>query len=388
MDQLTGMLRTYPWGSRTLIPELRGLPAPSDRPEAELWFGAHPASPSTIDGRPLTELIAADPEAALGRRVRENFGDGLPFLLKLLAAAEPLSLQAHPSAEQAAEGFARENESGIAMEAPNRNYKDPSHKPELIVALTDFTAMAGFRPLERTRELFDALSCPQLDRYLAFLEHDPEQEEANLRGLFTTWITIPSLARTELIEGVVTAARPLLDRGDWISEVLGNVLYLHEQYPGDVGVLGALLLNHLHLSPGEAIYLDAGHLHAYISGLGVEIMANSDNVLRGGLTSKYVDVPELVKVLDFHSLADPVVRANDGRYPVPAEEFSLTCHMLGGAGESSVTVDHDGPVIALCTAGELTLGGLALVPGDAAWIPASDPAVTATGQGQLFIARA
>lgn len=386
MDQLTGMLRTYPWGSRTLIPELRGLPAPSDRPEAELWFGAHPASPSTIDGHPLTELIAADPEAALGSRVRGSFGDGLPFLLKLLAAAEPLSLQAHPSAAQATEGFARENETGIALEAPNRNYKDASHKPELIVALTDFTAMAGFRPLERTRELFDALSCPQLDRYLAFLEHDPEQEEANLRGLFTTWITIPSLARTELIEGVVTAARPLLDRGDWISEVLGNVLYLHEQYPGDVGVLGALLLNHLHLSPGEAIYLDAGHLHAYISGLGVEIMANSDNVLRGGLTSKYVDVPELVKVLDFHSLADPVVRPDDGRYPVPAEEFSLTCHLLGGDGESSVVVDHDGPVIALCTAGELTLGDLRLTPGEAAWIPASDPAVTATGQGQLFIA--
>ncbi len=390
MEQLTGTLRTYPWGSRTLLPELRGLPSPSRWPEAELWFGAHPVSPSTVGDRPLTEVIDADPQAALGTRVREQFGDGLPFLLKLLAAAEPLSLQAHPSAEQAKEGFERENALGIPLEALNRNYKDASHKPELIVALTDFSAMAGFRPLSRTRELFDALDCPQLERYLGFLDHDPEpgDEDAVLRGLFTTWITIPSQARTELIDGVIESARVLLDRGDWIAGVLSTVVDLQEMYPGDVGVLGALLLNHLSLAPGEGIYLDAGQLHAYISGMGVEIMANSDNVLRGGLTSKYVDVPELVKVLDFQSLEDPVVRPNDGQYHVPAAEFSLHCHLLNGSDDSRVPIDHDGPAIALCTAGEVTLGGLVLTAGNAAWIPASDPAVTATGEGQLFIAKA
>lgn len=388
MDQLTGTLRSYPWGSRTLIPQLCGRPVPSDRPEAELWFGAHPVSPSTIQGRALTEIIAEDPEAALGRRVRERFGDGLPFLLKLLAADEPLSLQAHPSAEQAEEGWARENELDIPLEAVNRNYKDASHKPELIVALTEFSAMAGFRPLARTRELFDALDCPQLDRYLVFLEDDlePGEDEAVLRGLFTTWITIPSAARLELIEGVVASAQALLGRGDWIAEVLATVVELQELYPGDVGVLGALLLNHLKLAPGEGIYLDAGQLHAYTSGMGVEIMANSDNVLRGGLTSKYVDVPELVKVLDFRALEDPVVHPNDGHYPVPAEEFSLICHQLTVGAE--VTVDHDGPVIALCTGGTVRLGELDLTPGQAMWIPASDPAVTAIGNGQLFIARA
>lgn len=383
MQQLTGVLRTYPWGSRTLIPQLRGLPVPSDRPEAELWFGAHPGAPSTIDGQPLTHIIAADPEAALGPRVRAELGDGLPFLLKLLAAAEPLSLQAHPSAAQAEEGYAREDREGIPLGNGNRNYKDPSHKPELIVALTEFDAMAGFRPLERTRELFDVLSCHQLDRYLTIL--DPASESDSLRGLFTTWITIPGSARTELIDAVVAAAADHLDRDDWISQVLRTVLELQDRYPGDIGVLGALLLNHVTLQPGEAIYLDAGQLHAYVRGLGVEIMANSDNVLRGGLTSKYVDVPELVRVLDFTSLSDLVVEPEDGEYPVPVPEFRLTRREITDT--TPWTIDQDGPAIALCTAGTVTVGDLELSPGDAVWIPASDGPVTATAaDAELFLA--
>lgn len=394
MQQLTGAIRSYPWGSRSLISGLRGLPVPSASPEAELWFGAHPTSPALIDGRPLTEVIAEDPLAALGPRVSERFGEGLPFLVKLLAAAEPLSLQAHPSQAQAQEGFQRENEENLPLEAGNRNYRDPHHKPEVIVALTDFSAMAGFRPLHRTREIFEALDCSGLDRYLAFVQHDPgagpSQEEDNLRALFTTWITIPAVTRTRLIEDIVESARPLLDGDDWIAGVLRTVTDLQDRYPGDVGVLGALLLNHLQLAPGEAIYLDAGQLHAYISGLGVEVMANSDNVLRGGLTSKYVDVPELVKVLDFRALAEPVFTSADGRYPVPVEEFDLTRHEItdgvSGAGDGALVLDHDGPSIALCTAGELVLGELTLTPGRAVWIPASDPAIPVRGTGQLFVA--
>ncbi|MDO5511655.1 mannose-6-phosphate isomerase, class I [Corynebacterium sp.] len=384
MQKLTGTPRSYPWGSRTLIPELRGEPTPSSRPEAEVWFGAHPTGTSLIDDRPLTDIIAADPAAALGDRVLRDFGDGLPFLLKLLGAAEPLSLQAHPSAAQAREGFERENEQRIPLNAPNRNYRDPSHKPELVVALTDFHAMVGFRPLEKTRELFAALQCPELDRYLTIL--DPRSEEDSLRGLFTTWITIPSAARIALIDAVIAAAQSELDRGDWISDVLRTVLELQDRYPGDIGVLGALLLNHLVLAPGEALYLDAGHLHAYVSGLGVEIMANSDNVLRGGLTSKYVDVPELVRILNFHSVHDPVVTRVEGEYQVPAAEFRLFRHDLAAA--EAFTFTHDGPAIALCTAGEVQLGNLGLRPGEAAWIPASDPAweVSSVEGGQLFIA--
>ncbi|RNE48755.1 mannose-6-phosphate isomerase, class I [Corynebacterium alimapuense] len=383
MQRLTGLPRAYPWGSRTLIPGLRGLPVPSANPEAELWFGAHPTSPSTVEGRPLTDVIAEDPDAALGERVTAQFGAQLPFLLKLLAAAEPLSLQAHPSEEQAREGFERENSLGILINAGHRNYRDPSHKPELIVALTEFNAMAGFRPIERTRELFSALSCPQLDRYLTIL--DPSSETNSLRGLFTTWITIPVAARVELIDAVVEAAKDQLDRGDWISGVLKTVLELQERYPGDIGVLGALLLNHITLNPGEAIYLDAGQLHAYVRGMGVEVMANSDNVLRGGLTSKYVDVPELVKVLNFCSLADPRVHPVEGEYQVPTSEFRLIRRELEA--EHSWSIEHDGPAVALCTAGTVRLGDMDLTPGEAAWIPAHDPAVVASTEdaGEVFL---
>lgn len=386
MHKLTGTLRSYPWGSRTLIPELRGEPTPSSRPEAEVWFGAHPVGPSLVDDVPLTDIIAADPLAALGPRVRNDFGDRLPFMLKLLGAAEPLSLQAHPSEEQARDGYERENRLGIPLAAGNRNYRDTSHKPELVVALTQFHAMVGFRPLDRTLELFAALHCPELDRYLTIL--DPRSEEDSLRGLFTTWITIPSTARVALIDAIVDAAQDALDRGDWISNVLRTVLELQDRYPGDIGVLGALLLNHLVLQPGEGLFLEAGHLHAYISGLGVEVMANSDNVLRGGLTSKNVDVPELVRILRFNSITDPVVHLRDGEYPVSATEFRLHRHDLAPAG--SFLYDHDGPAIALCTAGQVQLGNLGLAPGEAAWIPANDPEweFSSIEGGELFIASA
>ena len=386
MHKLTGTLRSYPWGSRTLIPELRGEPTPSSRPEAEVWFGAHPVGSSLVDDIPLTDLIAADPLAALGPRVVAGFGEGLPFLLKLLGAAEPLSLQAHPSEEQARDGFARENEQGIPLAASNRNYRDTSHKPELVVALTDFHAMVGFRPLDRTLELFSALRCPELDRYLTIL--DPGSEEDSLRGLFTTWITIPTAARIALIDAIVERAQLLITGDDWIADVLRTVLGLQERYPGDIGVLGALLLNHLVLQPGEALFLEAGHLHAYIAGLGVEVMANSDNVLRGGLTSKYVDVPELVRILRFHSITDPVVALRDDEYPVPAREFQLQRRHIAPAG--SFRYNHDGPTIALCTSGEVQLGNLGLRPGEAAWIPAADPEweFSSVEGGELFIARA
>ncbi|WP_080796211.1 mannose-6-phosphate isomerase, class I [Corynebacterium pacaense] len=392
MELLEGALRAYPWGSRTMIPELRGLHSPSTRPEAEIWFGAHPGAPSTINGIALNRLIADNPGVSLGPRVSEEFGGELPFLMKILAADEPLSLQAHPSLEQAREGFARENAAGINLQAPNRNYRDANHKPELIVALTDFIAMAGFRPLPRTLEIFDALDCTALDRYRSMIDVDNESE--SLRALFTTWITIPVAARHLLIRELIAQSRRYVDSGadEEIRFILSQIIALDERYPGDAGVLGALLLNFYHLSPGEGIYLDAGQLHAYIHGMGVEIMANSDNVLRGGLTSKYVDVPELVRVLRFESLADGPVRTRDEgpirHYPVPISEFILDRMTV----EQAHTVDHDGPMIMLCTAGrvELRCGAttLELGPGDAAWVPACDGAVHVSGTGaEVFLAR-
>ena len=387
MRKLTGKARAYPWGSRELIPRLRGE-EPADRPVAELWYGAHPAEPSLVDGEgvELDRLIAADPEAALGERVAERFGGRLPFLGKFLAAAEPLSLQAHPTTAQARAGFARENDEGIALDAPNRNYKDDSHKPELIIALTEFRAMVGFRPVDETLELFAAIDCPEAERYVGMLEPG-DDADSGLRGLFTTWITIPGSRRRELIDAIVARLEGLRGRGDWIGAVAREVIALQERYPGDVGVLGALLLNHVTLNPGEAAYLEAGQLHAYVSGLGVEVQANSDNVLRGGLTAKYVDVPELVHVLDFRPLAEPRVAATDcGSYPVPAAEFSVR-HVDGSAGEARFEID--GPVIAACSAGEVeiaTAAGerLSLSAGQAAWLAADEGSATLAGDGEAF----
>lgn len=392
MEQLEGTLRAYPWGSRTLLAELRGLPAPTASPEAELWFGAHPAAPSTIAGRPLNDIIAADPEAALGKRVAQQFGGQLPFLVKLLAAGEPLSIQAHPSRAQAEEGFARENAEGIALTDPRRSYKDPNHKPEIITALTPFRALAGFRPPERTKALFDALG--GLGRYSSMLGADHPEE--SLRAVFTTLISLPTSLRASLLDDVNVAATGLITAGGepWIVDVAQTYVQLNQRYPGDVGALAALMLNLVTLTPGDALYLDAGQPHAYLSGLGVEVMANSDNVLRGGLTSKHVDVPELARVLNFEALDRPHAPSTraDGavHYDLPIDDFQVSHHKLSS--DQTLSVETDGPAIVLCTAGHATSSDLSLVPAQAAWIPASDAAASFTAAGdapaELFYIRA
>ena len=393
MEHLEGALRPYPWGSHTLIAQLRGEPSPSPQPQAELWFGAHPAAPATVNGQGLDEAIAADPAAALGKRVTEAHGDQLPFLVKLLAAAAPLSIQAHPSLEQAQEGFARENTEGIALNSPNRNYKDPNHKPELIVALTEFRALAGFRQVPDTAAFFAELGSAELDRYATLL---PTDGEGDLRALFTTLISLPHQPRVELIESVQRAAEELVDQHSapaWMVDAAEVYLELNRAYPGDVGVLAALLLNVLTLAPGEAAFLRAGQLHAYLSGLGVEVMANSDNVLRGGLTTKHVDVPELVKVLDFSTLENPRAEAAPSHggveFQLPVDSFAVRVHSL--AHGETLVIDEDGPAIVLCTSGEVRgPDGFVLSQGNAAWAPASEREVqlTAEGAAQVFVATA
>lgn len=381
MDYLEGALRTYPWGSRTLLAELRQQPVPSPTPEAELWFGAHPAASSTIGGRTLHDVIAEDPQAALGARVAQRYDNQLPFLVKLLAAGEPLSIQAHPSREQALDGFARENAEGLALDDPRRNYKDTNAKPELIVALSPFRALAGFRPAAQTHELFNALN--GLHRYSQMLVGECEQE--SLRAVFTTLISLPSTVRSNLLAEVREAAQNL-DKSDvpgWMLEVAETFLQLTTRYPGDVGPLAALMLNHVTLPPGGALYLDAGQPHAYLSGLGVEVMANSDNVLRGGLTSKHVDVPELAKVLNFTALERLDAPSEDDgavvRYQLPVAEFQVSRHRVGPS--ESLVVAGDGPAIVLCTAGSSVSGSFRLTPGQAVWLPATEPTTTFTSNG-------
>lgn len=393
MRVLEGLVRPYAWGSRTAIATIRGMPTPSAHPEAELWFGAHPGGQAQClgaDGRPEQGLLAqieADPIAALGPAVIDEFGVRLPYLLKVLAADEPLSLQAHPSAAQAAEGFARENAAGIRIDAPERNYRDPWHKPEVVLAVTPFDALAGFRDPARTVDLLRELSLPALDPYLGMIAGQPDSD--GLRALFTTWITLPESVLADLVPAVIDAAVGVLAAGgtDFADE-LRTLLELGEAYPRDPGVLASLLLNRIHLEPGEALYLSAGNLHAYLRGTAIEIMANSDNVLRGGLTPKHIDVPELLRVLDFTPVsADDLsprmsVLGAERIYTTPAPEFRLSRVELDGTGlrhPSTISFDMPGPQILAVTSGRIEVRGggesLTANSGQAVWLADADPDV-------------
>lgn len=389
MVSLSPVVQAYAWGSRTALPDLCGTVSPAPHPVAEYWFGAHDSGSSLCpDGRGLDARIAADPEGELGARVLAEHGGGLPFLVKLLSAEQALSLQAHPSLERAREGYAAEDARGIAVDARDRNYRDANHKPEVLVALTEFHALVGFRPVERTVALLDALDAPGLRPFRDMLAGEPDS--AGIRAVFTTFVTMPHVALARVIADLVTAAVGYLTAAgvdaEWSAEAT-TVVELAERYPADPGVLGALLLNRVELRPGEAVFLGPGQLHAYLRGVGVEVMANSDNVLRGGLTPKHVDVPELMRVLEFAPLADPTVRAvpapgglpGELAYPTPAPDFALSRLDLAPGG-ATVSYRPDGPEVLLCTAGSVTVteDGETRIhgPGQALWVPASAPEVT------------
>jgi mannose-6-phosphate isomerase len=313
---LDNQVQPYAWGSLTAIPTLLGR-SPTASPQAELWLGAHPSAPSRVVGpagvEPLGRYILYSPGSALGPEVMSRFGPRLPFLLKVLAAAQPLSLQAHPSLEQAQAGYSREEAEGVPRSAPHRNYKDPNHKPELLCALSPFHALCGFRATADSVRLLEGLG---LDASLL--------RDSGLKAYFEWVMTLPWVERAALANQAVRACgeRPPED----FAAECAWAARLGAQYPGDVGVVGALLLNLVTLQPGEALYLPAGNLHAYLEGVAVEIMASSDNVLRGGLTPKHIDVPELLSVLDFSDR--PVIRlAPQGPvavYRTPAPEFELS----------------------------------------------------------------
>ncbi len=388
MNLLRGAVRKYAWGSRTAIAEFTGRQSPTQHPEAELWLGAHPGDSAhcvTDDGeRSLLDMIGTDPEGQLGAGSRARFGDALPFLAKVLAADEPLSLQAHPSSQQAVHGFEREERLGIPVTAPTRNYRDASHKPELIVALGQFEALAGFRPAARSADFMRALAVPELDVYIALLTGQSDAD--GLRALFTTWITAPQPSLDVLVPAVLDGAINYIRSGETTFQAEAKtILELGERYPGDAGVLAAMLLNRITLQPGEGIYLPAGNLHAYLHGVGVEVMANSDNVLRGGLTPKHVDVPELLRVLDFTPADDSVILPRPIRggaelvYDTPAPEFAVSVLQVTGdrvGHEIDAPAEHEGPQVLLCTEGEVQVraksGAVTLVRGAAAWVAADD----------------
>ncbi|MEV6813442.1 mannose-6-phosphate isomerase, class I, partial [Micromonospora sp. NPDC051296] len=335
MEPLYGPIKDYAWGSRSAIAELQGRSVPSDGPEAELWLGAHPGAPAAVerDGArvALTDVLAAAPGDWLGQPVLDRFGPRLPFLLKVLAAEAPLSLQAHPDAEQARVGYAGEN----VRTDGHRNYVDPFHKPELLVALGPMEALCGFRDPAISAAVLAGLGVPELRPVLDALGAGPAGLAEAVR-LLLAW---PAAERAGLVAAVRAAAvaGPAADL----------VALLAEAYPADPGVLVALLLNQVRLAPGEAIWMPAGNLHAYLRGTGVEVMAASDNVLRGGLTAKHVDVAELLRVLRFEVLEKPVVSPRpvaDGvvTWPVPVEDFALHRVTVDG-GRPEVTLSVPGP---------------------------------------------
>ncbi|KOG74737.1 mannose-6-phosphate isomerase [Streptomyces antibioticus] len=377
MDRLDNTIRPYAWGSPTAIPHLLGV-EPTGEPQAEMWMGAHPGAPSRTERGTLVEVIKADPERELGARAVARFGPQLPFLLKILAAGAPLSLQVHPDLEQAREGYADEERRGIPVDASYRNYKDANHKPELICALTEFDGLCGFRDPVGSADLLDGLGVDSLKPYVDLLHAHPE--DAALREVLTAILSADpeEMART-VAEATAASTR--------LGGAYAPYADIAHHYPGDPGVIAAMLLNHVRLQPGEALFLGAGIPHAYLSGLGVEIMANSDNVLRCGLTPKHVDVPELLRIVRFEPSDPGVLRPEaspEGEevYETPIDEFRLSRYVLpeGGAAHD---LTRDTPQILLCTAGTVRAGELELRAGQSVFVPAGERAEIA-GAGTVF----
>lgn len=391
MFTMTNPVRPYAWGSPTVLPELLGRPATGE-PQAELWLGAHPGGSSQVrleqGSVPLVDAIAAQPEALLGAPVVAAFGPRLPFLLKVLAVDAPLSLQAHPTVQQAEEGFAAEEAAGVALDAPNRLYKDRNHKPELICAITPCEALVGFRPVARTVELLDALATPALAPYRDVLARDGA---AGLRPVLARLLGLVGAERAQLVEALREAAARQLADGTAYTLELDIALRLVKAYPTDPGVVIALLLEAIQLAPGEALFLPAGMLHAYLSGVAVEPQASSDNTLRGGLSEKHVDTAELLRILDVSERPPYRVRpepVGDGvsLYVPPVPEFRLARVEPGGG---TSTIDLDGPAVLLTLDGQLTVraqGAEARVDrGRSVFLAAGRGAVRVQGNGLAFV---
>ncbi len=333
IEILENVIQNYSWGSYTAIGNLLGQEISSSNPQAELWMGAHPSASSmiTMNGKriSLLELLTLYPEDILGKSTIKKFGKNLPFLFKVLAAQKPLSIQAHPNSKQAKEGFNTENKKKIPLYASNRQYKDRNHKPECICALTDFWLLKGFRSISAIVSFMEELSDGLLENEVSQLKKNPRA--IGLKNFYQVLMTADSAKKDDLIHTVVVNAQKDVDADPsyrWILE-------LYQEYGNDMGVLSPLLMNLICLKPGEAMFLSSGELHAYLQGVGIEAMANSDNVIRGGLTSKHVDISELLKIANFEEQSrDILVPEETGTgeksYPCKAEEFVISIIQVNG----------------------------------------------------------
>ena len=389
---LRNSIQHYAWGSKTFIPELLGKSSPAEKPCAELWMGAHTRAPSLVlapDGNlSLSELIRQDPEGMLGSRETGR----LPFLFKVLAAAHPLSIQAHPSLDQAREGYEKENAAGVVPDAFNRNYKDPNHKPELICALTPFDALSGFRDLN---EIAGFLSYLKIDQEMPGVAKFLSNPDANTFQLFfRELLNLSENQSSEFLVHLFHCVNQAERRSEEEELTFGWTIKLLNSYPDDIGAFAPILLNTVRLQPGEALYMKAGILHAYLNGAGIEIMANSDNVLRGGLTAKHVDIPELLKALIFTGSPARIIRPEttdriEFIYSTPAQEFQLSRIDLNNSDLFNSGV-RTGAEIILSTNGfaQIVRGGedhkLAIKKGESIFIPFSAGDYTIRGNATLY----
>lgn len=368
--RLTNQPRDYAWGSKTLIPKLLGVP-PTGLPQAEIWFGTHPADPADLD-----PAIASVRGGTLDRMLPKP----VDFLVKILAAGQPLSIQAHPTRERAKQMFLQENELGLAIDAPNRNYRDPNPKPEILIAVTDFEALSGFRSADAV--------LAELEPHHSFSDHHffEQLREGGIKAAMRQAFVTPTADVDELVNAMI-------GEGHARGELLMRLSLLH---PGDQGLLVSVLLNHVHLKPKEAVYLPAGNVHAYISGLGVEVMAASDNVLRGGLTKKHIDVDELLTVADFNVLAEPRVETREiqsgvTEYLTDAEEFA-TYRIEPNGQTLLLDFAERSEMIVVCLTGSLKLstnrGDLLLIgPGEGAYVSEDIRVLSVKGDGFGYLAR-
>ncbi len=392
IHRLRNQVMPYAWGSRCALQRLLGRSDQAGKPMAELWMGAHPKAPSLVerDGRwmPLDRVVEQDPAAVLGKGVFERFGPRLPFLFKVLAAEHPLSIQVHPGVRQARAGFARENRAGIPLDAPRRNYKDPNHKPEMICALGPFDALLGFRPVEEMLPLLRQVAGESLAPEIRLLSEG--SEEGALKRFFETLMRRDPAWRRRAVAEARQAVAGLRHR----DPAFMWVLKLIEAYPEDMGVLAPLFMNLVHLETTEALFIGAGELHAYLQGMGIELMANSDNVLRAGLTPKHVDLDELLRVGRFKPLVPRVLRGQgaglpEARYPCPAEEFELSRITLA-PGQAYAATEIRSVEIILCIEGQAAIRcqgnrqAASLAQGDSVLVPAAVGAYQATGQATLY----
>ncbi|MCT4716909.1 mannose-6-phosphate isomerase [Enterobacteriaceae bacterium H18W14] len=383
MQKLINSVQNYAWGSKTALTDLYGVQNPENLPMAELWMGAHPKSSSKVleNGKPraLREVIDADQTATLGKAVAQRFGE-LPFLFKVLCAEQPLSIQVHPNKKASEIGFAKENADGIPLDAAERNYKDPNHKPELVFALTPFLAMNAFREFSDIVSLLQPVS----GAHTAIAHFLQEPGAERLSQLFASLLNMQGEEKSRAL-AVLKAALNSQQGEPWET-----IRVISEFYPDDSGLFSPLLLNVVKLEPGEAMFLFAETPHAYLKGVALEVMANSDNVLRAGLTPKYIDIPELVANVKFEPkpagelLTQPQQNGSELDFPIPVQDFAFSLHDLNA---TPAALAQDSAAIVFCVEGETVLSKneqqLVLKPGESAFIAANESPVSVSGVGRI-----